>query len=282
MKRNIISKFTAQIPVKRLCELLERQKHRHSFHPHILTNTVWPFSLSHSLRLSSLFSSYHLSLPIRASSYSSPHLILFSFSTSSYSDLGLASSICMIISRLICLIRYAFGSGKGGRKRHYYCFVVARVRDEEGWRGGGVSYWKRTGKVRDVVLGEVVIWTWEGFSVLFEGFREWWWVGKGAQRGWLVYGKMSIGLVDLMAMILASVTLRDILLELLCLLFGLNFGRQHSMSMSDRESVAMQGYLDHFLGKLNIVNSREVMNGSNNRAATRKNAQEIAPRKYHM
>lgn len=33
-------------------------------------------------------------------------------------------------------------------------------------------------------------------------------------------------------------------------------GRQHSMS--DRARVAMQGYLNHFLGNLDIVNSREV------------------------
>lgn len=32
--------------------------------------------------------------------------------------------------------------------------------------------------------------------------------------------------------------------------------RQHSMS--DRAKVAMQGYLNHFLGNLDIVNSREV------------------------
>ena len=33
-------------------------------------------------------------------------------------------------------------------------------------------------------------------------------------------------------------------------------GRQHSIS--DRAKVAMQGYLNHFLGNLDIVNSREV------------------------
>ena len=33
-------------------------------------------------------------------------------------------------------------------------------------------------------------------------------------------------------------------------------GRQHSMS--DRAKVAMQQYLNHFLGNLDIVNSREV------------------------
>ena len=36
-------------------------------------------------------------------------------------------------------------------------------------------------------------------------------------------------------------------------------GRQHSMS--DRARVAMQGYLNHFLGNLDIVNSREVHRG---------------------
>lgn len=34
-------------------------------------------------------------------------------------------------------------------------------------------------------------------------------------------------------------------------------GRQHSMS--DRAKVAMQGYLNHFLGNMDIVNSREVL-----------------------
>lgn len=157
-----------------------------------------------------------------------------------------------------------------------------------------------------------ILWT-EGYII-----RIWFQLLWTFVQMFLFQGKMSIGLVDLMAMILASVTLRlwfgcsvsssifswpwlllykillkqlveflakvyhiclssdgsvcfhthsfivifrDILLELLCLLFGLNFGRQHSMSMSDRESVAMQGYLDHFLGKLNIVNSREVHTG---------------------
>lgn len=33
-------------------------------------------------------------------------------------------------------------------------------------------------------------------------------------------------------------------------------GRQHSMS--DQAKVAMQGYLNHFLSNLDIVNSREV------------------------
>lgn len=33
-------------------------------------------------------------------------------------------------------------------------------------------------------------------------------------------------------------------------------GRQHSIS--DRAKVAMQGYLNHFLGNMDIVNSREV------------------------
>lgn len=33
-------------------------------------------------------------------------------------------------------------------------------------------------------------------------------------------------------------------------------GRQHSIA--DRAKVAMQGYLNHFLGNLDIVNSREV------------------------
>ena len=33
-------------------------------------------------------------------------------------------------------------------------------------------------------------------------------------------------------------------------------GRQNSMS--DRSKVAMQGYLNHFLGNMDIVNSREV------------------------
>ena len=33
-------------------------------------------------------------------------------------------------------------------------------------------------------------------------------------------------------------------------------GRQHSVS--ERAKIAMQGYLNHFLGNLDIVNSREV------------------------
>lgn len=35
-------------------------------------------------------------------------------------------------------------------------------------------------------------------------------------------------------------------------------GRQHSIS--DRAKVAMRGYLNHFLGNLDIVNSEEVLN----------------------
>ncbi|XP_063942030.1 NAC domain-containing protein 60 [Daucus carota subsp. sativus] len=86
-----------------------------------------------------------------------------------YEPFNLPDSIC-------------FRFGKGGRKRHYYCFVVARVRDEERRRGGGAGYWKRTGRVRDVVLGDVVIGTRRAF-VFYLGD-----LGKGGARtDWFMY-----------------------------------------------------------------------------------------------
>ncbi|KAA8528513.1 hypothetical protein F0562_035868 [Nyssa sinensis] len=52
-----------------------------------------------------------------------------------------------------------FRFGRGGRKRHWYCYT-SRVSKETGKRRAGGGYWKRRGKVRDVVgggAGEVVI-----------------------------------------------------------------------------------------------------------------------------
>lgn len=46
-----------------------------------------------------------------------------------------------------------FGFGHGGRRRHWYCYT-ARVLKEKGRRKAGGGFWKRTGRVRDVVVGK--------------------------------------------------------------------------------------------------------------------------------
>ncbi|KAL7262193.1 hypothetical protein ACSBR1_000549 [Camellia fascicularis] len=54
-----------------------------------------------------------------------------------------------------------FRFGRGGRRRHWYCYVAARVlKDCGGRRRAGGGYWKRTGRERDVVggaAGKVVV-----------------------------------------------------------------------------------------------------------------------------
>ncbi|XP_059636647.1 NAC domain-containing protein 72-like [Cornus florida] len=54
-----------------------------------------------------------------------------------------------------------FRFGRGGRKRHWYCYT-ARVSKERGRRRAGGGYWKSSGRVRDVVgagAGKVVVGT---------------------------------------------------------------------------------------------------------------------------
>lgn len=46
-----------------------------------------------------------------------------------------------------------FGFGSGGRRRHWYCYT-ARVLKEKGRRKSGVGFWKRKGRVKDVVAGK--------------------------------------------------------------------------------------------------------------------------------
>ncbi|KAE9457178.1 hypothetical protein C3L33_10919, partial [Rhododendron williamsianum] len=52
-----------------------------------------------------------------------------------------------------------FRFGPGGRKRHWYCYVAARVLSSGGGgrRRAGGGYWKRRGGVRDVVGGKKVV-----------------------------------------------------------------------------------------------------------------------------
>ncbi|KAK1372910.1 NAC domain-containing protein [Heracleum sosnowskyi] len=79
-------------------------------------------------------------------------------------------------------ISYRFG--KGGRKRHYYCYV-GRGRDEERRRGGG-GFWKRSGRVRDVVFGkgDAVVGTRRGFVFYLGDFGN----GSGVVRtDWFMY-----------------------------------------------------------------------------------------------
>lgn len=55
-----------------------------------------------------------------------------------------------------------FRFGRGGRKRHWYCYAEARVLMERGRRPAGGGYWRRKGPVRDVVdggAGKVVVGT---------------------------------------------------------------------------------------------------------------------------
>ncbi|KAL6995476.1 hypothetical protein U1Q18_005613 [Sarracenia purpurea var. burkii] len=46
-----------------------------------------------------------------------------------------------------------FQFGRGGMKRHWYCYVAARVFKQSRRRIAGGGYWKRRGKVRDVMSG---------------------------------------------------------------------------------------------------------------------------------
>ncbi|CAK9135345.1 unnamed protein product [Ilex paraguariensis] len=63
-----------------------------------------------------------------------------------------------------------FRFGRGGRKRHWYCFV-SRVLKERGRRRAGGGYWRKMGRVRDVVgggAGKVVVGT-RKFFVFYLG-----------------------------------------------------------------------------------------------------------------
>lgn len=45
-----------------------------------------------------------------------------------------------------------FRFGRGGRRRHWYCYV-GRIIRERGRRRAGSGYWKKRGKVKDIVGG---------------------------------------------------------------------------------------------------------------------------------
>ncbi|XP_057490134.1 NAC domain-containing protein 72-like [Actinidia eriantha] len=50
-----------------------------------------------------------------------------------------------------------FRFGRGGRKRHWYCYVGTRVLKQGGRRRSGGGYWRRRGRARDVVGGGKVV-----------------------------------------------------------------------------------------------------------------------------
>ncbi|KAM7517052.1 hypothetical protein LguiA_006635 [Lonicera macranthoides] len=61
-----------------------------------------------------------------------------------------------------------FRFGRGGRKRHWYCYVAAArvLKERRNRRAAGGGYWKRRGSVRDVVgdgAGKVVVGTRRSF-----------------------------------------------------------------------------------------------------------------------
>lgn len=118
---------------------------------------------------------HHHVLPPGCRFFPSDEHLLSIYLTQKHSPLPNVSSIADVI-RELNLYDYepfnlpdsiCFRFGKGGRKRHYYCYV-ARGRDEERRRGGG-GFWKRSGRVRDVVVGsgkgkaDVVVGTRRGF-----------------------------------------------------------------------------------------------------------------------
>ncbi|XP_049392794.1 NAC domain-containing protein 60-like [Solanum stenotomum] len=62
-----------------------------------------------------------------------------------------------------------FRYGRGGRKRHWFCFVARVLKGGRRRAGGG--YWKKRGKVRDVVdagAGKVVVGTRKSFDFYLE------------------------------------------------------------------------------------------------------------------
>lgn len=149
---------------------------------------------------------YHHVLPPGCRFFPSDEHLLSIYLTKKHTPLPTDSSIADVIKELnlydyepfnlpdsIC-----FGFGKGGRKRHYYCYVP-RGRDEERRRGGG-GFWKRSGRVRDVVVGsgkgkgkgDVVVGTRKGFVFYLGDFGGGDGIGNGNGNGvvrtdWFMY-----------------------------------------------------------------------------------------------
>ncbi|XP_060199410.1 NAC domain-containing protein 19-like [Lycium barbarum] len=76
-----------------------------------------------------------------------------------------------------------FRYGRGGRKRHWFCFVAARVLKRRAGTGG---YWKKRGRVKDVVgegAGKVVVGTRKSFVFYSRDCG----TKSGVKTDWLMY-----------------------------------------------------------------------------------------------
>lgn len=72
-----------------------------------------------------------------------------------------------------------FRYGRGGRKRHWFCFVARVLKGGRRRAGGG--YWKKRGRVRDVVgagAGKIVVGTRKSFEF---------YLGDCTKTDWLMY-----------------------------------------------------------------------------------------------
>ncbi|XP_058221100.1 NAC domain-containing protein 68-like [Rhododendron vialii] len=86
-----------------------------------------------------------------------------------------------------------FRFGQGGRKRHWYCYVAARVLSSGGGgrRRAGGGYWKRRGGVRDVVGGKkVVVGTRRSFVFYLGGDEK---KNNAVRTDWVMYEYALVG-----------------------------------------------------------------------------------------
>ncbi|XP_059279364.1 NAC domain-containing protein 68-like [Lycium ferocissimum] len=80
-----------------------------------------------------------------------------------------------------------FRYGRGGQKRHWFCFVAARVLKRRAGTGSGGGYWKKKrGRVKDVVgegAGKVVVGTRKTFGFYLGDCGS----KSGVKTDWLMY-----------------------------------------------------------------------------------------------